>query len=78
MFQTYVAGVSVVLDVCCKCFIWMLQKEIWCYTCCNRTHLLQLLGRHACAWEAEGNGGRGTGSPEHVKRELLGHCACTG
>jgi hypothetical protein len=28
VFQTYVASV----------FIWMLQKYIWCCTCCNRTH----------------------------------------
>jgi hypothetical protein len=28
MFQVYVPTVSSVLDVCCKCFIWMLQKYI--------------------------------------------------
>jgi hypothetical protein len=27
-FQTYVLGVSIVLDVCFKCFIWMFQKYI--------------------------------------------------
>jgi hypothetical protein len=26
VLQTYVASVSVILDVCYKCFIWMLQK----------------------------------------------------
>jgi hypothetical protein len=26
MFQVYVANVLSVLDVCCKCFIWMLQN----------------------------------------------------
>jgi hypothetical protein len=26
VFQIYIASVSVVLDVYCKCFIWMLQK----------------------------------------------------
>jgi hypothetical protein len=26
VFQTFVACVSTVLDVCCKYFIWMLQK----------------------------------------------------
>jgi hypothetical protein len=26
VFQTHVASVSAVSDVCCKCFIWMLQK----------------------------------------------------
>jgi hypothetical protein len=26
MFQLYVPNVSSVLDVCSKCFIWMLQK----------------------------------------------------
>jgi ABC-type siderophore export system fused ATPase/permease subunit len=28
MFQVYVLNVSSVLDVCCKCFIWMLQIEM--------------------------------------------------
>jgi len=27
VFQTYVANVSVVSDVCCKYFIWMLQSR---------------------------------------------------
>jgi hypothetical protein len=26
MFQVYVPNVLSVLDVCCKCFIWMLQN----------------------------------------------------
>jgi hypothetical protein len=26
VFHMYVVSVSVVLDVCCKCFIWILQK----------------------------------------------------
>jgi hypothetical protein len=26
MFKLYVTNVSFVLDVCCKCFIWMLQN----------------------------------------------------
>ena len=26
MFQAYIPNVSSVLDVCCKCFIWILQK----------------------------------------------------
>jgi hypothetical protein len=26
MFQVYVLNVLSVLDVCCKCFIWMLQN----------------------------------------------------
>jgi hypothetical protein len=40
MLQPYV---SWVLDVCCICFIWMLQKYIWCYICCNDyTRMLQV------------------------------------
>jgi hypothetical protein len=45
-------------------------------TCCNR--LLQLLGRRACAWEAEEDGGRGMSGPGRVKRELLRRRACMG
>jgi hypothetical protein len=26
VFQLYVPNISSVLDVCCKCFIWTLQK----------------------------------------------------
>jgi hypothetical protein len=29
IFQVYVPNISFVPDVCCKCFIWMLQKYIW-------------------------------------------------
>jgi hypothetical protein len=29
MLQVYILGVSIVLDVCFECFIWMLQKYIW-------------------------------------------------
>jgi hypothetical protein len=28
VFQTYVASVSTILDVCCKCFLYMLQKYL--------------------------------------------------
>jgi hypothetical protein len=28
MLQAYVSSVSDILEVCCNCFIWMLQKQI--------------------------------------------------
>jgi hypothetical protein len=28
MLQAYVSSISVVSDVCFKCFVWMLEKEI--------------------------------------------------
>jgi hypothetical protein len=31
MFQVYVLNVSAVLNVCCKCFIWMLHMFHWLY-----------------------------------------------
>jgi hypothetical protein len=49
VFQTYVASVSAVSDLCCKCFIWMLQSRSGVVhvaiglTC--RSRLLQLLRR---------------------------------
>jgi hypothetical protein len=30
--QVYVSNVSVVSNVCCKCFIWMLHMLQWLYT----------------------------------------------
>ena len=30
--QVYISNVSSVLDVCCKCFIWMLHMFQWLYT----------------------------------------------
>jgi hypothetical protein len=32
VLQSYVSCVS---NVCCICFIWMLQKYIWCCICCS-------------------------------------------
>jgi hypothetical protein len=32
MFQAHVLSVSFASDVCCKCFIWTFQKQIWCCT----------------------------------------------
>jgi hypothetical protein len=26
MFQVYVPNVSSILDICCKCFVWILQN----------------------------------------------------
>jgi hypothetical protein len=38
VFQTYVANISAIFGLC---FILVLQKQIWCCTWYNRTHLLQ-------------------------------------
>jgi hypothetical protein len=54
VFQMYVASVSAILDVCCKCFYLNVAKV-------DRVlHILQwdppatVAGRRACAWKAEG------------------------
>jgi hypothetical protein len=72
LFRTYVASISF---GCCKSRSRAAHVAVGPIYC---SRLLQLLGRRACAWEAEGDGGRGrvTGSPRRVKRELLQCCAC--
>jgi hypothetical protein len=38
MLKVYVSNVSSVLDVCYKCFIWMLHMAI--YICCKRLFIM--------------------------------------
>ena len=44
VFQTYVAGVSTILDVCCKCFFLNVAKVDQMLHILNGTHLPQPLG----------------------------------
>ena len=55
MFQVYVPNVSSFPDVCCKCFIWMLQKYNWMlhiYTCMLQAYVfkcfIQMFARVSC------------------------------
>ena len=42
MLQAYVLSISDVSDVCCKCFVWLLQSRSRCCICCNAcTRMLQ-------------------------------------
>jgi hypothetical protein len=68
VFQLYVLNVSSILDVCCKCFVWMLQKWI--------EVLHGAAGGCRCASPCDGRGrgaecGRGSGAgwPGHSLTE---------
>jgi hypothetical protein len=54
VFQSYVASVSAVLDVCCKYFYLDVTKVDLVCTCYNETHLLQLTGRRRAGVDNEG------------------------
>jgi hypothetical protein len=59
VFQTYVASVSAISDVCYKCFIWCFKSRSGCSTCCNVSHLPQPPTEVAGAsCMRVGNGGR--------------------
>jgi hypothetical protein len=42
MLQVCVSNVSVVLDICCKCFIWMLHILSWPHICYSKSSILQV------------------------------------
>ena len=58
MFQVYVLSVSYVSGVCCKCFIWMFQKEILagahvaiaCCCCCVGHSMFQKYAAVDATW----------------------------